>query len=104
MNRIRIIDSQFRTQQIELGKKYHDRRKIILPAFSFQMLESYAEKFDSLGHQFIEKLKSFDADAELDFFHLIGQYALDVICGMLKWSISTEIPVLCHVEILNFHC
>lgn len=53
-----------------------------MPAFSFQMLETYAERFDSLGKTFIRKLKSFDADAEIEFFHLIGLYALDVICGM----------------------
>lgn len=66
-----------------LGKKYHDRRKIVTPAFNFQMMEKYAARFDILGKKFIKKLKEFDADAEIEVFHLMGLFALDVICG--KW-------------------
>lgn len=83
---------------LSTGKKYHDRRKIILPAFSFQMLEKYAEKYDSLGKIFIEKLKSFDADAEIEFFHQIGLYALDVICGMFhSGRFRTNIKFWCNL-------
>lgn len=67
---------------LSTGKKYHDRRKIITPAFNFQMMETYAKRFDILGNKFIKKLREFDADAEIEIFHLIGLFALDVICGM----------------------
>lgn len=46
------------------------------------MLERYAERFDCLGKQFIEKLKKYDENTELELFHLVGLYALDVVCGM----------------------
>ena len=65
-----------------LGQKYHDRRKTITPAFSLQMLEKYADRFDVLGKKFIEKLKSFDDNTDVELFHLVGLYTLDVICGM----------------------
>lgn len=53
-----------------MGKKWHDRRKVITPAFHFEMLEKFAETFDRLGDNFIKKLNEFDADRAI------------VVCGM----------------------
>lgn len=68
---------------IEIGKKWHDRRKIITPAFHFQMLEKFVETFDRLGNDFIEKLNDHDADRAIELYPIIGLFALDVVCG--KW-------------------
>lgn len=69
----------------KVGKKWHDRRKIITPAFHFQMLERFAETFDRLANTFINKLYEYDVNADIDLFHLVGLFALDVVCGMY-WS------------------
>lgn len=57
------------------------------------MMEKYAERFDQLGKKFVKKLKEFDTDAEIEIFHLIGLFALDVICGMCScggWRVSVN--------------
>lgn len=64
-----------------IGKKWHDRRKILTPAFHFKILEKFAEVFDRLGNSFIDKLYEIDADKGIEFFHVVARYALDVISG-----------------------
>ena len=64
---------------IKLGKKWHDRRKILTPAFHFKILEQFAEVFDRLGNSFIDKLYELNADKGIEFFHVAARYALDVI-------------------------
>lgn len=65
---------------ISTGKKWHQRRKIITPAFHFSILEKYAEIFEAQGNIFVEKLKKYENEL-VDFFPLAGLYTLDVICG-----------------------
>lgn len=65
---------------ISTGKKWHQRRKIITPAFHFSILEKYVEIFDTQGRIFIEKLMKYDGKI-VDIFPFAGLYALDVICG-----------------------
>lgn len=62
------------------GKKWHQRRKIITPAFHFQILEKFVEIMDEQGEVFIEKLRNFEQH-EVNIFPLVNLYALDVICG-----------------------
>lgn len=62
------------------GKKWHQRRKIITPAFHFQILEKFVEIMDEQGKVFIEKLGKFEQQ-EVNIFPLVNLYALDVICG-----------------------
>lgn len=50
------------------------------------MLEKFAETFDRLANTFINKLHEYDADADIQLFHLVGLFALDVVCGMY-WPI-----------------
>lgn len=65
---------------IASGKKWHQRRKIITPAFHFQILERFVETMDEQGMVLIEKLTKLDGQ-EVDIFPLVNLYALDVICG-----------------------
>ena len=67
------------------GKKWHDRRKIIKPAFHFKILESFVNTFDRLGKIVIEKiheLSAIDNGDGIEMFNIVGLYALDVVCGM----------------------
>lgn len=64
---------------ISTGKKWHQRRKILTPAFHFQILEKFVEIIDEQGNIFLEKLAEFDG-REVNIFPLVNLYALDVIC------------------------
>lgn len=68
---------------ISSGKKWHQRRKVITPAFHFSILEKYVEIFETQGNIFVEKLKKYE-NKLVDIFPLAGLYALDVICGESK--------------------
>lgn len=64
-----------------IGKKWHDRRKIITQAFHFNILEKFTETFNRVGNVLIAKLNSHDANESIEFYPISALYALDVICG-----------------------
>lgn len=64
------------------GQKWHQRRKIITPAFHFKILEDFVEIMEKQGNIFIEKLKTIQGQ-EINIFPHVSMYALDVICGMI---------------------
>lgn len=66
-----------------LGKKWHDRRKVITPAFHFNILEKFVEIFDRLGNTVVDKLKKYDVTDDVEFYPIAVLYALDVMCGKL---------------------
>lgn len=63
------------------GKKWHDRRKIITPAFHFNILEKFVEIFDRLGNIVVDKLNTVSPDEPMEFYPIAVLYALDVMCG-----------------------
>lgn len=66
------------------GKKWHERRKIITPAFHFKILEQFVEVFDRLGTTVVTKtLQKYDRDDEFEMYPVAVLYALDVMCGKL---------------------
>jgi cytochrome P450 len=73
------------------GEKWYKMRKIITPAFHFQILEQMVEVMDRNGQIFIEKISKFDGQ-EIDVFPLISLLALDIICG--KHSINDKQKLL----------
>lgn len=64
---------------ISSGKKWHQRRKVLTPAFHFQILEKFVEVMDEQGNTFIKNLQKFTG-REIDVAPLVNLYALDVIC------------------------
>ncbi|CRK94498.1 CLUMA_CG008003, isoform A [Clunio marinus] len=64
---------------LSTGKKWHQRRRIITPAFHFNILQQFVEIMDHHGQICVSNLKKFDGQ-EIDFFSRISLYALDVIC------------------------
>lgn len=65
----------------KIGKKWHDRRKIITPAFHFKMLEKFTETFDRISNTFIAKIQELDSNEAIELFHMVELFALDVVCG-----------------------
>lgn len=64
---------------ISTGRKWHQRRKIITPAFHFKILEQFVEVMEKHGEIFVEKLRKLK-NQETNIFPLISLYAIDVIC------------------------
>lgn len=64
------------------GKKWHNRRKAITPAFHFQILEQFIEIFDQIGNKLIEIIqqKSIENNGQIELYPLITLFALDVVC------------------------
>lgn len=64
-----------------IGKKWHQRRKVITPAFHFKILEQFIEVFDRQGKVFVETLLKYKPEQKVELYPIIALYALDVICG-----------------------
>lgn len=69
------------------GKKWHQRRKIITPAFHFTILKSFTEIMEAHGETFIGLLKQREGE-HVDIVKLLGLFTLDVIGG--EWRRSTS--------------
>jgi cytochrome P450 family 4 len=61
------------------GQKWYQRRKIITPAFHFNVIQHFCQVFDLNSDIYVEHLKKFDA---LDIFPPTLLCALDNICGV----------------------
>lgn len=68
---------------LSIGDKWRQRRKILTPAFHFQILEKFVDVMNDHGNILIEKLEKFNG-REVDVHPLLNLYALDVICGKFK--------------------
>lgn len=65
------------------GKKWSERRKVITPAFHFQILEQFVKGFDKLGNKVVDEiLNKYGPEDEVRFYDIMVLYALDVMCGM----------------------
>lgn len=71
------------------GKKWHIRRKIITPAFHFNILEQFICVFNRQIDYLIEKIRPFsDGKNEIDIYKYSTLCALDIIC---EASMGTKI-------------
>lgn len=64
---------------ISTGQKWHSRRKVLTPAFHFQILEQFIEVFDKQSSIFVSNLIKFK-DQDVDVLPFVALCALDVIC------------------------
>jgi cytochrome P450 family 4 len=69
---------------VSVGKKWRQRRKILTPAFHFQILDKFMDVMNSHGNVLIEKIKNIKENEDINVFSLVNLYALDVICGKLR--------------------
>lgn len=67
------------------GKKWHNRRKILTPAFHFTILEQFVDIFDRQGSVMVEQLNGINnAGTVIDITKFVSLMALDIVCGMLQ--------------------
>lgn len=69
---------------VSRGRKWHQRRKIITPAFHFRILEQYVEIFDRQTRQLVRQLRQACNNDPIELGHATHLCALDIICGELQ--------------------
>ncbi|KAJ6622133.1 Cytochrome P450 4C1, partial [Pseudolycoriella hygida] len=65
---------------LSTGQKWHNRRKIITPAFHFKILEEFCSVFDTQSEILLNNLKKREHGDAFDITHYISLMALDVVC------------------------
>jgi cytochrome P450 len=69
------------------GLRWRSRRRLLTPAFHFQILESFFDVFNDQSQQLIKELDSAAArpaasvDGSVNVYKILTQCALDIICG-----------------------
>ncbi|KAF5277802.1 hypothetical protein FQR65_LT03783 [Abscondita terminalis] len=72
------------------GSKWKKHRKLLTPAFHFQILERFIDVFNNQSNVLIKKLEEVE-HKEVDIFPYIRLYALDVICeATMNTSINAQ--------------
>lgn len=66
---------------IILGAKWHKRRKMLTPAFHFQILSKFIPVFNRCSDTLIEKLEHETTKESTNIYSFINRFALDTICG-----------------------
>lgn len=62
------------------GDKWHNRRRMLTPAFHFDILKEYFEVFVDESNKLVEILKG-HLDKEIDIVPISTQFTLNTICG-----------------------
>lgn len=62
------------------GKRWHQHRKLITPAFHFKILEQFIEIFNDQSDVLVEKLKNECHKEVVDILPFVTLMTLDVIC------------------------
>lgn len=67
------------------GKRWRSRRRMLTPAFHFQILENFFDVFNDQSRQLIKELEAAAAspadDGSVNVYKILTQCALDIICG-----------------------
>ncbi|XP_011873047.1 PREDICTED: cytochrome P450 4C1-like [Vollenhovia emeryi] len=63
-----------------LGSKWHSRRKILTPAFHFNILQQFIGIFIQEGNDMIKSLKSTEGAVVKDLMPFISEHTLNAIC------------------------
>ncbi|KAI4465938.1 cytochrome p450 family 4 [Holotrichia oblita] len=62
------------------GNRWRKHRKIITPAFHFQILEEFIDVFNSQADVLVNKLKEESKKGTIDIYPFIARCTLDIIC------------------------
>lgn len=65
---------------LSTGRKWYGRRKIITPAFHFNILEQFVEIFDQQSQILVDRLKVHCHGKLIDIHPFVTLMALDVVC------------------------
>ncbi|KAF5277790.1 hypothetical protein FQR65_LT03770 [Abscondita terminalis] len=87
------------------GTRWKAHRRLLTPAFHFQILEKFIEVFDTQSNILIQKLDKVKNE-EIDIFPYITLCALDVICeATMNTSIKAQLnPTSSYVESVKDMC
>jgi len=64
------------------GTKWHKRRKMLTPAFNFNMLKQYVNILIEEGNYMVQCLKDIEGSTINDLISFISHHTLNAICGM----------------------
>lgn len=62
------------------GDKWHTRRRLLTPAFHFDILKEFVEIFKEESDRLVKSLQK-GAEKELDIISISTQFTLNTICG-----------------------
>ena len=65
------------------GEKWHIRRKILTPAFHFNILQGFVSVFNEQTEQLIDALKDESKKSYVEINSLITQFTLKTIIGCM---------------------
>ena len=70
---------------LSTGRSWKDRRRMLTPAFHFQILQQFVDTFNEHSRAFCRQLQRWiddrGADQPFDAYPVVTQCALDIICG-----------------------
>lgn len=66
---------------LNLGRKWHSRRKILTPTFHFRILEDFIEVFREQSDLLVDRLRCEVNNTGFNLFPYVTLCALDIICG-----------------------
>lgn len=75
------------------GKKWHNRRKILTPAFHFKILEEFVDVFDKQSEVLVHSLKKQSNGQVFDIRNHVTLMALDIVCGKFIICTPEEIKI-----------
>lgn len=67
-----------------LGNKWHNRRKLLTPAFHFSILQQFVKVFADETEKFLIKIEDQCQNPFIDVLPLITMFTLGSICGKYK--------------------
>ena len=74
-----------------IGNKWHERRKLLTPAFHFKILDHFIELFNEQSSTLVEILNEKAMRKEtFNIYPYVTRCALDIICGMAKWHFKKK--------------
>lgn len=65
------------------GTNWHQKRKLLTPAFHFKILSTFKGPMEDCCNTLIEQLNEVADGRTIDFYPYITLFALDVICGKI---------------------
>jgi len=69
-----------------VGAKWHSQRKILIPAFQFNLLQQFVEIFLEQGENMTKSLKNTESTVVKDLQSFVGKFTLKAICGTVFYS------------------